>query len=56
MRVAIQKEELEILMEEQKLAERKLILEGYEQAMAGDVKDFDEVFDRLEQKYKDAEV
>lgn len=56
MQKAYKNEELEAQIEKQKLEERKLALEGYEQALQGNIKDFDEVFDRLENKYKNEDV
>ena len=56
MTVAVPEKKVETLMKEQKMEERKLILEGYKQARAGEVRDLDEVFDRLEKKYNDSKV
>lgn len=42
--------------EEQQLNVRNMVLAGLEQIKAGNVKDFNEVCDRLEKKYRDAEL
>jgi ATP-dependent protease HslVU (ClpYQ) peptidase subunit len=44
------------VMEKNTQEVRQLVLEGVKQAQEGKTKDFDEVFDRLEKKYKNAEI
>lgn len=41
---------------EQQLNIRDMVLAGFEQSKVGNVKDFNAVCDRLEKKYKDAEI
>ena len=42
--------------EKQQLEVRNMVLAGLEQIKSGNVKDFNMVCDRLEKKYKDAEI
>ena len=55
MRIAI-KEQSKTVLEEQQKEVRNMVLEGLDQIKAGKTKDFNEVCDRLEKKYKDATV
>lgn len=55
MAVVVKDEYVEA-MEEHQRDVRNLVLSGYEQAKQGKTKDFNAVCDRLEKKYKDAEV
>ena len=48
------KEEYKISLEQQQSEVRELVLEGLEQVRMGKTKDFNEVCDRLENKYRNA--
>lgn len=43
-------------MDEQRLEVRKMVLSGLEQIKEGKTKDFNEVSDRLEKKYRNAAI
>jgi hypothetical protein len=53
MAVAI-KENYQAILDEQNLEVRNMVLAGLEQVKNGNMKDFNEVCDRLEKKYSDA--
>ena len=55
MAVAV-RENYKAALEEQQLEVRNMVLAGLEQIKAGKTKDFNEVCDRLEKKYKDAAI
>jgi hypothetical protein len=55
MAVAV-KEEYQAILEAQDVEVRNMVLAGLEQVNAGKTKDFNEVCDRLEKKYRDAPV
>jgi len=55
MRIAVNEQSKTVLEEQQKEV-RNMVLEGLDQIKAGKTKDFNEVCDRLEKKYKDATV
>lgn len=44
------------VMDEQRLEVRKMVLSGLEQIKEGKTKDFNEVCDRLEKKYRNAAI
>lgn len=48
------RDEYKISVEKQRLEVREMVLEGLEQVRMGKTKDFNEVCDRLESKYKNA--
>jgi hypothetical protein len=50
------KEDYKNYIEKQNLEVRNMVLAGLEQVKYGKTKDFDEVCDRLEKKYRDASV
>ena len=52
MEVAV-KEDYKVALEEQQLEVRNMILAGLEQIEEGSTKDFNEVCDRLEKKYRE---
>lgn len=45
---------IQAVMDEQRLEVRKMVLSGLEQIKEGKTKDFNEVCDRFEKKYRDA--
>jgi hypothetical protein len=53
MAVAV-KDEYQAVLEEQRLEVRNMVIAGLEQIKNCNVKDFNEVCDRLENKYRDA--
>ena len=55
MAVAV-RDEYEAAREEQQAEARKMVLAGLEQMKTGKTKDFNEVCDRLEEKYRNAAV
>ena len=55
MAVAV-REDYEVALEEQQLEVRNMVLAGLEQVKAGKTKDFNEVCDRLEKKYRNAAI
>jgi len=55
MAVAV-KDEHKAILEEQQIEVRNMVLAGLEQIKAGKTKDFNEVCDKLEKKYRDAAV
>lgn len=55
MAVAV-KDEHKAILEEQQTEVRNMVLAGLEQIKAGKTKDFNEVCDKLEKKYRDATV
>ncbi len=48
------KDEYKATIEQQQSEVRKMVLEGMDQIQKGNTKDFNEVCDRLEKKYKNA--
>ena len=55
MAVAV-REDCKAVMDEQRLEVRKMVLSGLEQIKEGKTKDFNEVCDRLEKKYRNAAI
>ena len=55
MTVAV-REDCKAVMDEQRLEVRKMVLSGLEQIKEGKTKDFNEVCDRLEKKYRNAAI
>jgi hypothetical protein len=51
---AVVRDDYQAVLDEQRLEVRKMVLAGLEQIKDGETKDFNEVCDRLEKKYKDA--
>lgn len=50
------REEYKTALQEQRLEVQEMVLAGLKQVQEGKVKDFNEVCDRLEKKYKNAAV
>ncbi len=49
-------EDYKVALEEHQLEVREMVLDGLEQIKEGKTKDFNEVCDRLEKKYRNAAV
>jgi hypothetical protein len=52
----VAREDYQVALDEHNLEVRNMVLAGLEQVKSGNTKDFNEVCERLENKYKDASV